>query len=344
MNLRERIAALIPRTPEEKAQFSKRSIRVGLVLVAILLLLGLGYAALFGPPERTPIQSDFLVEPGDTVEHVAYALKEQGYIKSLWGFRIAYLVSNEGRGIRPGSFEISKSMDAWTLAERLVSQPTLAFITFTPGMRKEQIAEVLADTLQWTDEQKSKWLSVDTAVTDSLIEGVYFPDTYLIPSRQDPAQIAARLRGRFQDVFAPYAAQAAEEGKSWTEVLIMASLIEREAARNDKALVSGILWNRIELGMPLGVDATLQYIRGSAETGWWPVPRSEDKFLESPFNTYQNVGLPPHPIANPSLASIEAALNPEKTSCLYYLHDARGQIYCSRTYTGHLSNINRYLK
>ncbi len=312
-------------------------------MIAAILLLALGYSYLFGPVEKEAPVSEFLVQPGATVEHVATSLKEQGYIKNLWAFRIAYLSSNEGRGIRPGSYELEKDMDMWSLAEKLVSPPHLAFITFTAGMRKEQMAEILTDTLGWTDEQKEKWISIDTAVTPDLIEGVYYPDTYLIPSGQDPAYVAARLRGRFQDVFAPYAAEAADKGLSWSEVLTMASLIEREAARNDKALVAGILWNRIDDGMNLGVDATLQYIRGN-ESNWWPVPKSEDKYLESEFNTYQNEGLPPHPIANPSLESIEAALNPDRTSCLFYIHDNRGQIHCSPTYSGHLSNINRYLK
>ncbi|MBU1754696.1 endolytic transglycosylase MltG, partial [Patescibacteria group bacterium] len=231
--------------------------------IALLLLAGLAYSYLFGPMQRTAPIEEFLVKPGDTVEHVAASLKEEGYIKSLWAFRIAYVGANEGRGIRPGSYELGKGMDVWTLTDRLVSTPKLAFITFTPGMRKEQMADILADTLSWSDAQKEKWITVDTAVTPSLVEGVYFPDTYLVPSEQDPAQVAARLRGRFQDEFAPYAAKAAEQGRSWTDVLIMASLIEREAAKNDKELVAGILWNRIDIRMPLGVDATLQYIKGT---------------------------------------------------------------------------------
>ncbi|MBU1754819.1 endolytic transglycosylase MltG, partial [Patescibacteria group bacterium] len=83
---------------------------------------------------------------------------------------------------------------------------------------------------------------------------------------------------------------------------------------------------------------------GTEENGWWPIPKSEDKYLDSPFNTYQYKGLPPHPIANPGLASIAAALNPTATSCLYYLHDGKGQIHCSKTYSEHLANIRRYLK
>ena len=83
-------------------------------------------------------------------------------------------------------------------------------------------------------------------------------------------------------------------------------------------LISGIIHNRLKIGMPLQIDATLQYITGQSNN-WWPVPRSEDKEIDSPFNTYQNKGLPPLPIATPSKDAIRAALNPAKTDCLYYL-------------------------
>ncbi|MEO6536600.1 MAG: endolytic transglycosylase MltG, partial [Candidatus Paceibacterota bacterium] len=90
-------------------------------------------------------------------------------------------------------------------------------------------------------------------------------------------------------------------------------------------------------------DATLQYIKGT-EGNWWPTPLSADKYLKSPFNTYQHTGLPPHPINNPSLESIAAVLNPESTNCLFYLHDASHDIHCSVTYGGQKSNVNKYLK
>ena len=108
-------------------------------------------------------------------------------------------------------------------------------------------------------------------------------------------------------------------------------------------LISGIIRNRLEIGMPLQIDATLQYIRGD-EDNWWPVPRSEDKKIESPYNTYQNVGLPPTPIATPGEDAIKAALNPLDTDCLFYLHDSRGNIHCSTTYEQHKKNVRYYLK
>jgi UPF0755 protein len=93
--------------------------------------------------------------------------------------------------------------------------------------------------------------------------------------------------------------------------------------------------------MPLQLDATLQYVRGSNpyEARWWPVPRPRDKFLDSPFNTYKNTGLPPAPIANPSAEAVLAALNPRSTDCLFYFHADDGAYYCSKTYDEHVRKL-----
>lgn len=311
--------------------------------VAGLIASGLLYARYFGPVSGTPQQAqEFVIAPDSEFETVAQELKALGFIRSMTAFRIAY-ATHGMRPMREGGYMLSSSMDVWTVADRLSQPPYLAWISFPPGWRKEQIADHLARRLGWSEEQKREFIDVHTATSPEHIEGVYFGDTYLIPSDQAPAQVAARLRDRFREAFAPYAAQTVEKNVTWTEAVIMASLIEREAAKGDKRLISGILWNRINDGMRLQVDATLQYIRG-AEGAWWPQPDPADKDFDSPFNTYRYAGLPPHPIANPSIESIEAALNPEKTSCMYYLHDNNGQIHCSATYAGHVANVNRYLR
>ena len=94
--------------------------------------------------------------------------------------------------------------------------------------------------------------------------------------------------------------------------------------------------------MKLQMDATLQYAKGSEEDGWWPTVEPADKKIDSLYNTYMYPSLPPTPIANPGLAALDAAYNPQKTSCLYYLHDKKGVIHCSSTYAGHQANIKKY--
>ena len=316
-----------------------------MLVVAVVGLIGslLLYAEFFGPVDSQAGISEFIVKPDASVFEVTRELRRAGFVKSTTAFAIAFHIYDKGRGIQEGGYKLSASMDALSLAKALASPPYLAWVTFPSGWRKEQIADLLVRKLGWSEEERMHWLEVDTAPSPDFVEGVYYGDTYLIPTDQSPALVAARLRGRFQDVFAPYAKEAARRGIPWTDVLTLASLIEREAAKNDKKLVAGILWNRLRAHMGLQVDATLQYIRGE-EGNWWPVPTSADKKLDSPFNTYKYVGLPPHPIANPSLESIEAVLSAERTNCVYYLHDTKGTIHCSATYAGQLSNVRRYLQ
>ena len=121
----------------------------------------------------------------------------------------------------------------------------------------------------------------------------------------------------------------------------MASLIEKEASgEKDRNIVSGILWKRIEKGIPLQVDAPFLYILGKESSEL----TKSDLSINSPFNTYKYKGLTPSPIGNPGLDSIKAAINPEDSPYLYYLHDAEGNIHYARTYSEHQKNIRTYLK
>ena len=325
--------------------FTRRIVVILICVVAVLAATLLTYAWSFGPAGADTKTQQFVVTPGESFDDAVTNLAADGLIRHSWAFRLAYKKeSGDRKDIRPGGYEISSSMDTWTVAQILAESPYLAWVTVPPGYRKEQIADLLAKTLSWTSAEKQQWINIDTAPAPSYVEGVYYPDTYLIPSDQSPAQVAARLRDRFNQVFAPYATEAAQKNIKWTTALIIASLIEREAAGPDMKLISGILWNRLNVGMALQVDATLQYAKGNAETGWWPVVKSADKYIDSPYNTYKYPGLPPHPIAEPSLAAIDAALNPQDTNCIYYIHDHNGQIHCSKTYAGQLANVNMYLK
>lgn len=325
------------------ARWKRVLIGAGIGAVAAALAGGLLYSYLFGPLAPKDIQTtQFLVNPDEDLRDLATSLKREGYVRSALVFELAYLLESEhGAEVRPGGYTLGKGMDTWTIATTLARPPALGWVTIPQGVRKEQIAAILQETLFWTDAQKEAWLAATN--TGGMSEGVFYPDVYLIASDQDPAEIVARMRARFTDHTAELAKEAAAKRLDWADVLTFASIIEREAAKNDKRLVAGILWNRLNRGMLLQADATMQYAKGE-EGSWWSAPTSEDKYIESPYNTYRNEGLPPGPIATPSLASIDAVLNPEKTSCLYYLHDTNGRIHCSANYAGQVQNVNRYLK
>jgi UPF0755 protein len=316
--------------------------RLAIAAVILLPIAGMGYSSFFGPVSPDMRVREFIIEPESDTASVASDLREQGFVRSTLAARIAIAQASLGRPLRPGAYDLRKDMDVWKVGETLVGVPRMVFVQFPVSVRKEQIGIILERELGWGEEQRQAWAAA-TSGNEDIMEGVYYPDLYLIPTDQEPAQIAARMRGRFTDLFEPYARRAEAKGLDWHDVLTLASIIDREAALNDKHLVSGILWNRLDAGMRLQADATLQYIRG-ASGAWWPQPKSEDKFLDSPFNTYKYAGLPPHPINNPTFASIEAALDPQRTDCIYYLHSPGGQIHCATNYAQHERNIDRYLR
>jgi UPF0755 protein len=307
------------------------------------IFLSLCYAFLFGPPGISEKRPEFIVSPEDTLLSVSERLEEEGLVKHAGAARFAYSLLRNDRTVRPGGYVLSPGMDALAVAKTLGQAPYLTWVVIPEARRKEEVGEMLAETLNWSTEERAEWAAATAPLSDGLSEGVYYADIYLIPSDQPPSAVAARLRDRFNEALLPYTVEAFEKGVAIEEVITLASIVERESAKNDKRLVAGILTNRLNRGMLLQVDATLQYLAGE-EGNWWKAPDVDDKDTDSPYNTYKYEGLPPGPIATPSLASIEAVLNPQKTSCLYYLHDAYGRIHCAATYQAHVANVNRYLR
>lgn len=342
MRMHERLRSLIA-TREAEVHAWGKGLFVGIsVLIAVVLLSALLFSQLFGPAGAREERAEFIVEPGDTLMTVSQELETEGLVRYAFAFRVAYRLSRADDSIRPGGYALTPSMDTLAVAKKLGEAPYLSWVVVPEGKRKEEVADFLSISLSWTPQERDEWLAA-TKVEGALPEGVFYADIYLIPSDQAPTQVAERMRARFDEAVAPFAAQAADDELSWNEVVTLASIVEREAAKNDKALVAGILRNRLARDMLLQADATLQYLRGT-EGEWWPSPDVADKDDESPFNTYVHKGLPPAPIATPSLASIEAVLEPQATKCLYYLHDAYGRIHCSTNYQSHVANVNRYLR
>jgi UPF0755 protein len=169
-------------------------------------------------------------------------------------------------------------------------------------------------------------------------EGYYLPDTYIVPINASAVDVSRKISEAFNK-------RITEKLKNKTvnidTIIKIASIIQREASPYDMRIVSGIIWNRLDKNMPLEMDATLQYAKGN-DTKWWPIVKPEDKKIDSPYNTYKNKGLPPSAISNPSEAAIDAAVNPSKTSAIFYFHDSYGNIHTAATYAQHKANIEAY--
>lgn len=298
----------------------------------------------FGAPGESN-KTEIVVIDANQGDAVALTLQEKGFIKSFIAFDVALGIKGKKNKVEPGGYYLSKNMSAWKIIDELSQGPDLKEVAIQEGLRKEQIGEKLAKVLGWSKKELGKWNTTYTTMKPEYTEGVYFPDTYLIPVKESGAAVAARMINNFNDKFAPYSDKFAKKNIKWTTALKIASLIEREAGGpSDMPLIAGIIWNRLENNQKLDIDATVQYAKGKTDGKWWPAITGEDiRNIDSTYNTYKFSGLPPHPIANPGISAIDAVLNPEETDCFYYLHDKSRQIHCSVTYEEHLDNIQKYL-
>ena len=325
--------------------------KIVLIVGGVLLSIGISWLAvsflLFNAPLPKSDKEEVFVIAGKPEESVIVdKLKSQGFIRSTWAFNLVLTIKGKHDKIEPGGYFISKNLSAWQVADRLTTTAQMKWVVIPEGLRKEEIGELLAKTFNWSNEELNKWNTTYTAMKFDYIEGVYFPDTYLIPTSESGLDVAGRMIRHFDEKFAPYLPQFAKQNIVWTTGLRLASVVQREAAgKEDMPLIAGILWNRLLKEMKLEVDATVQYARGKTDTGWWAAIKASDiDEIDSPYNTYKYKGLPPHPISNPGISAIEAVLNPAETDCLYYLHDNSRQIHCAVTYEEHVVNIEKYLK
>ncbi len=302
------------------------------------------YAFLQLQPVSTGITQTqrFVVPKGEPVQKIATRLAEDGLIRNPWAFRLTVKLDKVESKLQAGSFELSPSMSLREIGQKLSTGTNDVWVTIPEGWRREEIAQSLSK-LELGSYNAAEFLRV----TEGL-EGKLFPDTYLVPREMTSQALANVLTNTFEKKIEIGLADEIEASDhDFESALVMASLIEREARGYEEMRhVAGILWHRIAIGMPLQVDATLQYSKGYSATqqSWWVSPTAADKAVDSPFNTYSNPGLPPRPICNPGLDAVRAALNPLETDDLFYLHDGQGVIHYGRTLDEHNANVVRYLK
>lgn len=309
------------------------------------MLAGVVVFVLYGPAGKSESVQTFVIPQEQYGFDIAGSLKEQKLIKNQKAFQFLLTNFALGKEIKSGGYRISSSMNSWEVLKKITGKPDFVWFTITACQRKEQIGEKLAKALEWDSTKLNLWNNLYSDTNSQYFEGVYYPDTYLLPYNETPAQIAQRFINNFNQKFETLSDAYIAKNIKWTTGLKIASLIAREAAgKSDMPLISGIIWNRLNEGIPLQIDATMQYTLGKRSDGsWWGPVDLEEKVSDSPYNSYKTKGLPPTPICSPNMDAIEAALNPEETECIFYLHDSLGQIHCAKTYGEHLSNIRKYL-
>lgn len=323
------------------------------LLVFIFILGSVAFSAFFlvqGPVKNQP-KERFVIALNSSDAQIIENLASQGFVKNKTMFGLVFSFKRCRGKIAAGAYLLSKSMNAFELAESLASGPYQKWVVIPPGKRKEQVALILRKELGWSDALTTNFIQVAE-------EGYLYPDTYLINVDSAPSEVFQKLKNNFNEKFDAKIQQdlLAQNIRNDTAVKI-ASLIERESGSDeDKAIISAIIWNRLEKKMKLEIDATIQYAKITENLKlkaqnleeileWWPKVLPEDiKNTVSLYNTYKVDGLPPGPICSPSLASIKAVVYPAETEALFYLHSADKKIHTAKTYEEHLQNIEKYLR
>ncbi len=278
----------------------------------------------------------FIVQKGDGVKEISKGLKEKGLIRSSVVFFLLVKQLGIDKKIEAGDFRLSPSMTALEIAQNLIHGTLDIWVTVPEGKRATEVAEILKEKIPTYDQSWSLILTQN--------EGYLFPDTYLIPKDADITIIMSQMRNNFETKYASLDASKTKLSKDG--VITLASLVEREAKfAADRPLVASVLLNRLEIGMKLDIDATVQYALGYSkeEKNWWRKNLTfEDLKISSPYNTYENAGLPPTPIANPGADSIKAIINPNDTNYIYYISDKTGHLHFAKTFGEHNANIEKY--
>ena len=337
----------------------KKIWRVVFIVFTTLLVLTIGggiclYTLVQPTNPTTQQQIKFVIPKGQPIIKIANNLKEKKLIKHPLVFRLVVKKQGLENKIQAGSFDLSANMNIWQITKILTQGTNDIWLTIPEGWRREEIAASIAK-LDLSDYSKDEFLNLSAG-----FEGQLFPDSYLIPKMMSTQALFNLLTNTFEKKVASLETEIKQTknnsllskakidpDKDFMPILVMASILEREARGfAQMQTVSGVLWNRIAINMFLQVDASLQYIKGFNKTvdDWWVPPLAVDKEIESPFNTYLNVGLPPKPICNPGLDAIKAALTPNETNYLYYLHDRQGKIHFAVSFEEHNNNINKYLR
>lgn len=344
----------------------KRTRRIGLIVALCIFSLcagtvlggGLFFVNGLAPMKASDEEVRIVIEPGTSSTGIANLLEEKGLIRSAFVFRYYLRMKNEGSRFQAGEYSMKPGMELDEMITMMnngdtVGIPTLKF-TIPEGMTIEQIADKLdkegivnrekfMQVIMQPEGLESEYVAQipDDPDIQYKLEGYLFPETYEMVLESTEHDIVQRmiveLERKLQQLPEDWSTRMEQMGLTMHEMLTIASLIEREAAvAAERPIISSVIHNRLEQGMQLQIDATVQY----ALEEYKDVLLTVDTQVDSPYNTYKISGLPPGPIANPGLESIRAALYPEETNYLFYVtkKDGTQEHYFAETHSEHLRN------
>lgn len=325
-----------------KSNLLKTVVALGVVLVALLGIAHSMFAAA-GPSARITV----MVPKGASASQVAQALAEKRIVRSAFGFKLLARLTGQSGSLKPGAYELDPAEGPRAALDKIARGDVSArWITIPEGYTLRQIGERLetheigqAERFVELARRGGEAFETSFAHPGASLEGYLFPDTYLMPiGSSEELAIRMMLDAFGSKIAEPLADDVSGSGMTLHECVTLASLVEREARiPKDRALVSAVVHNRLRIGMPLQVDATVIYALGYHKNRLL----YSDYEVDSPYNTYKNPGLPPGPIASPGLESVKAALHPAKAGYLYYVARPDGSHIFTHTFEEHKQATSR---
>jgi len=336
-------------------------------LFFIFIFLIFVWQGIFLPKDINSLEEKlFSIEKGESFFRIAQNLEKENLIQNQFYFETHLIFKNQFGKLKAGEYLLSPSMTIPEIAQKIVSGDVIKEkITIVEGWNKREIVNYLEERGIMRSEdflenlKHSQWknrydfLKEETAgnfydrtkhqqMEEWDVEGFLFPDTYFVEKGILPEKIISKMLDNFDKKLKPeLREEISRQEKTIFEIVTMASMIEKEVKTpEDKKLVSGILWKRLENGISLQVDATISYITGKKTV---KIPL-EDFQIDSPYNTYKYKGLPLGPICNPGLDSIRAAIEPEYSDYWYYLSTPEGKTIFSKTLEEHNLAKSKYLR
>lgn len=327
---------------------------VGLITVVIVILAGLFIVNQVGPYDKNNKQDIIIDIPtGSSVNTISNILYENDLIKNKQLFKIVVKLSNKAPSIKAGKYLLNKTYSNNDIVNLLASGKIYHAglkVTIPEGSTSKEIVTLLINNKLGKKESYEKLINNPNEFYDEFsflkendiksLEGFLYPETYFIEEKSSEKEILSMMLSTFESKYTDKMKKKQKDmNMTLEQVVNLASIVEKEAVLDeDRTTIASVFYNRLEIGMPLQSDATIQYIFEERKK----IVTYADLEINSPYNTYKNKGLPPTPIASPGIKSIEATLNPDNTEYLYFVAKMSGGNNYSKTYDEHLKYVKEY--
>jgi UPF0755 protein len=333
--------------------------RIARWLISLCIVAAVGYAGYYGyttliePKQLGEEASIFEIQRGQNLDQIAANLQREGFIRSDLTFSLYARARGYSASLQAGKYALSGNLNAIEILNKIRTGDAVfddVVVTFPEGWSIRQMGALLEDRGLFSQaafeeaatmrpEYRDLW-ALERVDQGQLLEGYLFPDTYHVFPNSTPESVVRKMVGHLQEQLSgELIKEIRNQERTLHDVLTLASIVQREAPEEDMQEIAGVFWKRLVERWYLESDATINYILRTNKLQ----PTFADTEVESPYNTYQNFGLPPGPIGNPGLRAIKAALHPQENPYYFFLHKPDGETVFSRTFREHIQAKRRYL-